>query len=138
MDIAPPLEADFPTDDDLECVAHPLSYAVRRGVGPDVIAILLDAGAATNCTYEYTKHEVDGTETVVTTSPLCLAVQLDFNNTERTVGVIKLLLAAGGQVGAVDSLGCSALYVLCRMNSPVPPAPPACQREDADGIVEMM
>jgi len=110
LDIAPPLEADFPTDDDLECVAHPLSYAVRRGVGPDVIAILLDAGAATNCTYEYTKHEVDGTETVVTTSPLCLAVQLDFNNTERTVGVIKLLLAAGGQVGAVDSLGCSALY----------------------------
>ena len=86
LDIAPPLEPDFKTDDDLERVAQPLSYAVRRGVGPDVVAVLLDGGASTECTYEYVnsvniKPESDGTdatESRVATTPLCLAVQLIF------------------------------------------------------------
>lgn len=50
--MAPPLEPGFQTDDELERVAHPLSYAVRRGVEPELIAALVEGGAAVNANYE--------------------------------------------------------------------------------------
>lgn len=58
----------------------------------------------------YIQRKADGTTATVSTTPLCLAAQLHFGNTKRTIGVIRVLLAAGGLIGTTDSSGCSALY----------------------------